>query len=228
MNNLLIRGIVIWILIVPSFFHAQTKNAISIQTGIVHCFFDGSPLMNIKYRTKTEKPFHGVLINSLGVEYTRKIKEEIGLSFGAMYFYEGYRSTIFEKKIRAINRGFMTFNIALSKQQALTKSSNFVYGTGLVYRHGYEYIGVAYGEIAPGVNEVIVETCNRDDIGLNGFIGYEYKPIKNISLFSRVDLIGFVYVNDKEAHERLSKFLNMNNYPSRFDLSLKLGVSLNF
>lgn len=225
----IVKLFILGTLSVPSIVFCQTKNRISVQTGLMHCFFDGSPLMNIKYPTKTEKPFNSILINSVGLDFSRKIKEKYNLSIEAMYFFEGYRKNYIEHNIKIIgDRGFMTFIIKLNKIQDLNQKWSLVYGAGLGLRFGHESVLINFGQIAPGYWESQSINVNRSDIGTNVFGGIEYKILDKISIYSKLDFLGFIYLNDKNAKKKLEDTYNIYGFPTRFDLSLKLGIGFNF
>lgn len=224
-----LKLIILGALCAPSIVFAQAKNRISIQTGLMHCFFDGSPLINIKYQTKTEKPFNGVLINSVGLDFTRKIVPKYSLSIEAMYFFEEYRKNYTNHNVKVVgDRGFMTFNIKANKIQKLNPKWNVVYGAGLGFRLGHESVLINFGQIAPGYWESSVINIKRSDIGSNVFGGLEYKIFDYLSVFSKLDFLGFIYLNDKNAKKKLEETYNIYGFPSRFDLSLKMGVGFNF
>jgi hypothetical protein len=85
----------------PSILWGQNKNRFSLQTGLMHCFFDGSPVMNTKYPSKAIKPFNGVLINSVGLSFQRNFSAKSSISIDFMHFFEGYFKTFQElKKIK--------------------------------------------------------------------------------------------------------------------------------
>lgn len=213
----------------PSIIFCQTKNSISVQTGLMHCFFDGSPLMNFKYTSKAIKPFNGVLINSVGLDYTRKIKISNLLSFEAMYFYESYGKHFSEHLTKVVgDRGFLTFNIKYGKIRDISSSWSLVYGTGIGLRLGHESIIVNSGQIAPDYYETNVINISRSDIGANVFGGVQYAIQDYLSVYSKLDFLGFVYLNDKKSKRKLEDVYDIYGYPSRFDLSLKLGVIFNF
>ncbi len=224
-----LKLIILGALCAPSIVFGQAKNRISIQTGLMHCFFDGSPLINIKYPTKTEKPFNGVLINSVGLDFTRKIVPKYSLSIEAMYFFEGYRKNYINHNVKVVgDRGFMTFNIKANKIQNLNQKWSVVYGAGLGFRLGHESVLINFGQIAPGYWESSVINIKRSDIGSNVFGGLEYKIFDYLSVFSKLDFLGFIYLNDKNAKKKLEETYNIYGFPSRFDLSLKMGVGFNF
>jgi hypothetical protein len=224
-----VKLIILGVLCAPSIIFCQSKNRVSIQTGLMHCFFDRSPLINFKYPSKEIKPLHGIFLSSVGLQYSHNINSDFELSIETNYFYVGYRKPIIEEIYgQAISRGYLSFNFTAERFINFSKKNYFTYGCGIDYRHGAESIGVAYGEIAPGINEVLVEVCRRRDFGLISSVGYEYRPLRFLSLFTKIDLLGMVYINDKAAQNRLKEFYGISKYPSRFDLSMKLGVGFNF
>ena len=105
---------------------------------------------------------------------------------------------------------------------------NFVYGGGLNYRFGQEVIIVNYGYFSSFGYESLNEVVKRSDFGINLLCGIEYTPIRRLTFYSKIDLLGFIYMVDKEAHEKLRDTYDMENYPNRLDLSLKLGIGFNF
>ena len=224
-----VKLIILGALCAPSIVFCQTKNSISIQTGLLHCFFDGSPLMNTKYPSKVIKPFNGVLINSVGLDVTRKINNSNQVSIEAMYFFESYRKNFSEHLTKVVgDRGFLTLNLKYGKIHEITSNWNLVFGIGLAIRLGHESIIVNSGQIASGYYETNVININRSDIGTNIFSGVEYRILHNLSIYSKLDFLGFIYLNDKNAKRKLEDTYNIYGFPSRYDLSLKLGISFNF
>ncbi len=216
-------------LCVPSINLCQPKNRISLQTGLAHCFFDGSPIMNIKYPTKEIKPFNGVLINSVGIDLVRNIKNSKQLSLEAMYFFESYRKHNSEQLTKVVgDRGFLTFNFKYGKTHEISSNWNLVYGIGLAIRFGHESIIVSSGQIAPGYYESNVVNISRSDIGANIFGGFEYTIMRNLTIYSKLDFLSFIYLNDKSSIRHLEDIYKISGFPSRFDLSLKLGIGFNF
>lgn len=225
-----VKLILLWALIAPSIVFCQPKNSISVQTGLMHCFFDGSPLMNTKYPSKEIKPFNGVLINSVGLSYQRKLNSKSALSLDFMHFFEGYTETYRElKKNQVSDRLFNTVTINYNRIINKNDKFSFVFGGGLNYRFGQENVVVNYGYFPfLDLYEPLIEVTNRSDFGINILGGIEYCPLNWFTLSSKIDFLGFVYMADKQAYQKLKNVYGMNNYPNRFDLSLKIGVGFNF
>jgi hypothetical protein len=66
------------------------------------------------------------------------------------------------------------------------------------------------------------------DIGLNARAGIEYSPLKWLTLYSKFDFIGFVYLHNKKAIQELQGLYGYDNYPHRFDLSWRFRIGFNF
>lgn len=216
-------------------------NRISLQTGLFHYFFDKSPILNLNHREFAGKPrsglFHQLFISSLGVQYERKINTKNTLSFEFISFrnvYWKHGDTYPIEDALVHERFFSTFNINYSRNISFLKKFDFIYGGGLNYRHGRETIIITRHPIAywqgEWVYELIVDGSLKNDFGLNTFVGIDYSPLKWLSLYTRVDFMSLVYINDKEAVKRFEE--NYNNvpshFPSRFDLSFRLGIGVNF
>lgn len=209
------------------------KNSIRLQTGLFHYFFDKSPILNVNYRAKEFNS--GLLINSVGISYSRKIKEKNRIECDVAYFYESYRKYFnmypIEKPVIGI-REFLTFSINYSRQSYNKGKFNLIYGGGINYRYGHESIIVNRFPMVVTEDyilyEVSIEGVSRSDLGLNIFSGMEYSPKKWLTLYSKIDLLSFVYINDKAMTKELKEVYDSPQYPTRFDLSLKFGIGFNF
>jgi len=83
----------------PSIIFGQNKNRISLQSGLFHAFFDGTPIVNsepinqskrIQTRAILSNVFHGVLNDSRGISYQRVLNKKSALSIEYMFFNAGY------------------------------------------------------------------------------------------------------------------------------------------
>lgn len=214
----------------------EKMNRISVQMGLFHYFFDNAPILNVNHREYNGKPrsglFNQLLISSYGLQYDRKINKKNSLSVEAMIFansYWGNRSSFpiysySTPRSRVADRIFTTININYSRILKLSKQFDFIFGGGVNYRNGYEGIIVLRTQ-----SEYLIEGTLKNDFGLNAFIGIDYTPWKWLSIFTKIDFMGLVYLHDKENIKELRSYGNMPNYyPSRFDLSWRFGVGINF
>lgn len=218
--------------IAPNTLFCQLKNRIDLQTGLIHHYFDDSPIMNTNYTNKGRGVLGGLLYNSVGLQYNRKLNTKNSISFGYMYYHENYWN-VHPKLLKNVvsNRSYNTFNVTYERYLFLNHFLLFTYGSGINYRKGSESVVVNYGYF-PSLNsyESLLETRIINDIGVNFRTGIEYSPLKWLTLFTKFDIIGFIYMNDKEAIERLkdSNGYNYEKYPHRFDLSWRFGIGFNF
>ena len=219
--------IIFGVLCIPNIVFCQPQNRISIQTGLMHYFFDKSPLINFKYPSKALKPFNGVLINSVGLSLERKLDVSSSISIEYMYFYEYYWNVHPSLLINVISeRNYNTFNINYEKKVSLNRNLIFNYGGGLNYRRGKEVIVVNYGFL--GFYESLNEVRMVNDIGINLRTGLEFSPLKWLTLFTKIDLIGFAYMYDRKMINELQNVYGYKKYPHPFDLSWRFGIGFNF
>jgi hypothetical protein len=213
----------------PSILYTQ-NNRMSMQTGLFHCFFDGSSLMNTKHMSKDRGIFNGLLYNSVGIQYQRMINPKSSISTEAMYFYEYYWNVHPNMTNKVVTRRtYMTYNINYDRYIDLTHNLNFTYGGGINYRHGSDMVVVNYSLLdGDGSYKSLVESRLHRDIGINARVGIEYSPLKWLTLYTKFDLLGFVYTHDKEQIRKLKDVYEVPNYPNRFDLSWRFGLGFNF
>lgn len=218
--------------IAPNTILCQSNNSIMLQSGLLHSFFDGSPMMNTKYTNEERGVFNGLLFNSVGLQFARRLNSKNSISFGYLYYSEYYWNVHPNLLKNVVTmRNYNTFNITYERNHFLNQSFSLTYGSGINYRNGSESVVVNYGYF-PSLNsyEPLLETRKINDIGINLRTGLEYSPLKWLTLYTKFDLIGFAYLNDKKAIERLkdSNSYNYKEYPHRFDLSWNFGIGFNF
>lgn len=218
---------------------SSQKNSIRIQTGLFHFFFDKSPILNVNhpYKGNSFNIFNGFFINSFGLVYDREIKNNHFLDIEITAFNNEYRkngNTYPIQKPIVYRRDFYTFGINYSYKLPVHKMFKLTYGTGFNYRFGLEsvivnripIINYSSGEVLG--YELLLESVKRNDFGINLFTGIEFTPKKWITLYSKIDLLGFILIGDKPAHTRLKTFYNTTQFPTRLDLSFKFGIGFNF
>jgi hypothetical protein len=235
MRNLKFNFILLGVLCTSSSIFAQDKNRITLQTGLFHCFFDGSPLMNTNYQSKGAKPFNGLLINSLGIQYRRAINEKSAFSVDYDYFEEGYRKyygmyPTYEPMIGT--RSWLTVKFNYIRILPLNDRFDFVYGGGINFRSGREVIIITNGIIGSihgePAYESLVIPVGRNDIGLNAFAGLDYSPLKWLTFSSRIDFLSSIIMYKTDGRQKMKDVYDSPQFPSRYDLSFNLGVGFNF
>lgn len=122
------------VLCTSGFVLGQPKNRITVQTGLFHYFFDEAPILNINHQSDAgSNPFNGLLLNSVGIKYTRNINTNSFFSLEYNIFDEQYRkhNNIYPIKKPIIgNRGFSTYNLSYGRILPLSDQFDLVYGGG--------------------------------------------------------------------------------------------------
>lgn len=223
---------------------SQDNNRISLQTGLFHCFFDGSPIINSyptnpTKRIKNFKIFtnllQGVLNDSRGISYQRKINMKSSISIEYMTLNAGYSySVVFNNytvKPVIAGRNLKYINLSYSRIIELSEKFNFLYGGGFNYLWGYE--SIYHYTLLNGWGEHRFYGYYRNDFGINVRTGIEYTPVKWITLFTNFDFLGIAYlgaedIDGKNAADFYKVKFDLKNIPSRSDLSWRFGIGFNF
>lgn len=210
--------------VTPNIIFAQ-NNRISIQTGLFHSFFDKSPILNVYYTNKVFKPFRGLLYNSVGIQYQRNINAKSVISIEYSRYRETYLNVSSNVSAKNViwQRMYNTFNTTYSRNIELTSKFVFTYGIGLNFRYGEEIFCVQRYDFESAFIRRYLK-----DLGINIRSGLEYSPLKWLTLYSKFDLLTFVYVNQPANIKNFKKNNEVGNYPSYFDLSWQFGIGFNF
>ncbi|AEA44401.1 hypothetical protein [Fluviicola taffensis] len=208
----------------------KAKNRITIQTGLFHCFFDGTPMVNVNHRNKYE-PFRKLLYSSFGGQFRRQLNTRNAVMLEYMYHTRSYWNVIPELKNGVTEIKYNTINATYERCLPLSQFC-FTYGGGLNYRTGSESIVVDYLKLYNYVNQIYYEPVEKNrklnDFGINMRAGIEYTPRKCLTVFSKVDLLGFLYMSDKNVRNVIQQDYEVKGYPRRFDLSWRFGIGFNF
>lgn len=210
-------------------------NSLRFQSGLVHCFFDGTPLINGYPKNYHESQ---LLYKSFGIEYQRILKNQIRLQADLSYFvhmYKFYDKTILingvpDSTFIEMQRVFADLQFSFLRNKSLNKTLAFQYGIGPTLRIGsYLYRPEDVVEV-PNTN---YSGMSCIDIGMNTKAELAYTPVKWFTLFSQVNLAGMLFrvgspFGPTPSPLNLSTKPLQMNFPSRFDLSLRFGVGINF
>ncbi len=238
-----LRVILLFSIAFPVLVFGQEKNRISLQAGVFHQFFDNSVMMykapindgaGIDGINLFRNLLGGMLIDSRGVQYERKVTEKSYLSVSYMALDAGFAidivyspeeiPVIFSKNIRFVNLNY-------TRKKAITEKVKWSYGAGINYWWGnetfYHYTNLG------GIGEPRLRGFNRSDFGPNVRLGIEYSLKKWLSLYSNLDYTHILYlgaVNGKgeNAEEIFSSEFGLTNVPSRHKITFQLGVGWNF
>lgn len=226
----------------PAILLSQMKNRISIQTGLFHVQFDGTPIINtkkIEYGNAPQNMFGGYLNDSWGIMYERYITKRSYISAEYMncntkYFAEDFTTLsvplITSRKIKVLNVNY-------TRKIPICKNMNLIFGGGVNYIWGKEHIFLENSCNIFGCSSYVLE-YNRNDIGLNTRGGIEYNILDWLTVYSYINFIGIIYSNTKNGaggyhtgentKNYLSDNYGLHNIPSRFDLSWNFGIGFNF
>jgi hypothetical protein len=222
----------------PSTSFGQGKNRISIQTGLFHCFFDGTNIIN-SYANQSKKTprnlFGGILNDSRGIQYQRLMYNKFALSVEYTKFSAGYID--FDLSFNSdtppvlIGKNSKTITINFSRCLNFENNISFQIGGGINYIKGYE--SLYHWSNITGWHEPHFFSIYKKNLGINLRAGLEYKPVKWLSLFTEIDFIGIVYMktqdgNGMNTNNFFKEKYGLKNTPSRTDLSLRFGIGFNF
>lgn len=211
---------------------AQSKNQLSIQTGLFHSFLDGGPLMNIgQFKT----PFNNIFLESYGIQYRRKLNQSQFLAFN-LSGYSNYCVWLNENdsKLMLSTRTFATLGGTFSNSKSLSEKMDLTYGGGVNFRMmTYSLDGYS---VVPPITIIEVENYydgSQFQMGTHGQISLNFTPLTWLTLYTQFNAEGYLFSN-YPGISMTSQFMNdfkydkRLNFPSRVDLSLRFGVGINF
>lgn len=209
--------------------YAQSKNQVSIQTGLFHSFLDGAPLMNIgKYRTL----YSNILLESYGLQYQRKLNQSQFLAVNLSGYTNGcfWEADDASKIIRS-NRSYLALSGTLSNSKSLSKKIDLMYGAGIDFRVIYSFQDTIPLNSSEPIEYYYEGT--QFQIGAHGQLGLSYTPVTWLTLYTQFNAEGYLFSNYPgiSMTTEFMKDFNYNkrlNFPSRVDLSLRFGVGINF
>lgn len=208
---------------IPNAVFSQKKNRISLQSGLVNCFFDGSPIIN--------KPrVVDFLFDAKGFELMRRIKKS-QISFEYMKFNTTYQYKLNFGQANAPAQymwkqlDFIT--VFYNRELLMGTHWSFQYGSGATYTWG----DVALHHYAFDLgfwSESFDSGYISRDIGLNLKAGIEYTPIKWVTIYSNFNFLGSVYQKNNIDFSKSYTASYHKNVPSRYSLFLRFGIGFNF
>lgn len=242
----------IWLLIILGFTYPRIINAqnnrLSIQTGLFHEYFDKFPLLNrevIKTNSKfnwkaPHSYFGGYLNESLGFQYQRRVIDNhfIGIEYMSLHAGKMIKNMSPSNVGPEIQSKFIyKVNLLYTFKLKIKEKFNINFTGGFDYIWGRETVYL-FTTSPGGWNEPHFTTIFRNDYGVNLRLGFEYSPLKWLTLYTDFDFLGIFYLR-KISSKDPPKFLpatkeffkenyNVNNLPSRWDISWQFGIGFNF
>lgn len=225
----LIKYIIVLGIFFPNTFFSQ-KNSISIHSGVAHCFFDKTPIIDSYFFDKANNANYGLFYNSIGISFEHRVKVNSSISLSYDYYNEIYKSIFRTFQTNAVfQRNTNTLKLGYHRFHPLGSHVSLKYGVGINYRLGQESVVVGYHQFGDlNAYEINLESRFQSDLGLSLTGGIEYQPTRWLKLFTNFNILGITYIHDKEAIQRLQDVYNYKKYPSRFDLSCQIGIGFCF
>jgi len=248
MKNYIIIGI---ILCVCCSFDAlsQGKNRVAIQTGLFHEWFDKTPIVNsekVAYGNGPHNAFGGYLNDSWGLLYERQMANNYSLSIEYMVlettFFNG--DFLLEKNPFIVDKDVKILNFNYNHDFDISEKFQLIFGGGLNYIWGTERLFLEnYGCGIFGCSTYL-PYIRRQNGAINLRAGIEYDVLDWLTIYTNINFLAVVYRENKNNQfsteikdypykgEKTSKYLkenyNLKNIPSRFDLSWRFGIGINF
>lgn len=198
---------------------SQSKHSIAIQSGLIHSYFDNTPLMNFNYTSKDQGIFHGVHLGSVGVDYAYQINPKNIVAVEYSRLANSYKEIWANHGMGDVcSRYFRTLYLKYQRGNSISKKTSFIYGTGVSFRYGETSLFTS--------SSIYTHEYNERNLALNAFVGINHQFTQRWGVFYKFDLRSVLYYIN---HEELNEYPQFHpNYPNRFDLSLKLGLSFHF
>lgn len=204
------------------------KNKFTYYSGIMHFFFDGQSPIKFQQTYPEDvnpKPINRVLQSSLGCQYERRFNLKSSVYFELNHFYYKHNNYVNNQLVDSEipargtmnNRQFIGVQLGYSHRKPLGNQMCFLWSAGFSYRH----IDVNYAEpnFVGIINQMRVKISNQKghSYGIHGRTGIDFTPYNWLTFNASLELNSFLIVPD-----------NRNLINSRIDLSLRLGVGVNF
>lgn len=192
------------------------ENRISFQTGTLHCFFDGS-------KVKAQN-------TSFGLQYQGKTKRKHDYSLEFMHYYHPYENSYNSGLYLSGNLRNVDLNMSFLGLRSISKNFQFRFGAGPSIRIShYELDSIILPfSLIDGDYYYAIQLKG----GINGRLSLEYQPVKGLTFFTQLNLCHY-FMGQKVLFDNPILFdqgnkLQARSFPSRFDLSLRFGVGINF
>jgi hypothetical protein len=208
---------------IPNAVFSQKKNRISLQSGLVNCFFDGSPIIN--------KPkVVDFLFDAKGFELMRRIKKS-QISFEYMSFNGAYQYTLNYGKADAPAQ-FMWKQLKFitgfyNRELPMGTHWSFKYGAGATYTWGDAALHHYAFDLGSWTESQVTGYVSKD-IGMNLKAGIDYIPIKWLTIYSNFNFLASIYQKNNIDFSQSYTASYHKNVPSRYSLFLRFGIGFNF
>lgn len=217
-------------------------NRFSIQTGLFHQFFDGSPVVNPERmhenRTFLKDPLSvwGARINdSWGWDLRRKINEKSAIGLEYMIYRASYIGlfTEWSGPPRTGGRWRKKYSLTYFRLIPLNEKIEFNVGLGVTYQWGRDGYNLSPPPYPDDFYDKYFFVGERKDFGLNVKSNFEYTPIKQLTLSIGVDWTWSVFSENKDyrginTNDFFVEEYGITKFPSKNNLSFNLSAGFNF
>jgi len=209
---------------------APNKNRISYQICLMHYFFNNETPIRFKStypQNSFPRPYKRILQSSIGIEFSRKINKTSYIEAELRHFYYKHNDYVqsqlidpFEMPNGVMNdRQFIDLSLAYTRANPWFNKTDYYFSVGASAR----IIDVNFAQ--PSYITILDQTRinmlqqNGWSYGLFTRAGIQYSPWSRITLTTALGLSSFILLPDSQYS---------NVIKSRFDLSLRIGIGVNF
>ena len=206
---------------------AKAQHQIGIQSGAFHYFFDIAPI-----KTDSEDGL-SKLSYGLQYQYQKSSKKLISAQYNYLFDAKKWSNDAMTEKYLNYRR-MQELNVVFSNQNQLYKKLNWTYGVGPTLRKEWfalDTIAVPITNSLP--YDIHLYQSHQLQLGMKGQISINYTPFKWLTLYSQLQLSGYLLSRQIGANyndQLISDFgfQQRINFPSRFHSSLTFGLGFNF
>ncbi len=221
------------------------RNSFRYQTGLAHCFFDGTPIVNDKDRIEFAESQY--LNRSNGFQFQRILDNGTRFQLDMLTYNHFYRIYNFENlpavpdsilfpMLTFLSRKYLDIQFCFLRNKTVNKALSYQYGIGPNFRFAtYRYAAPIIAEPGPGpVHSSSSLFMQPLDIGASIRAEIAYSPIKWLTFFSQVNFVSLFFRFDDPFYFTTENLKPapfkplLLRFPSRFDFSLRVGVGINF
>lgn len=201
---------------------SQGKNRISVFSGVLHNYMDGSSMMNTRFSHPDAGIFNGVLYNSLGLEYKYYSSNNYWVGGSAQYLEE-FNAYYKDTKGKIVSsRSHLTGAFNVGRSKSLSEKLSLDYGTGLLYRYSGDDLIDFTSDIT-----LMIEPEVLHSLGLNLNTQLNYKITNYFQLYTGLNARTYLLGMSSGNAEFLPVTrIVQDGYTLNF--SLDLGLSFTF
>ncbi|MDX1445933.1 hypothetical protein [Lishizhenia sp.] len=218
------KSILLFSLILSSIVFCQNtnKHRISLFTGLLQNYADGTVPLNVKSLYPGNGVFNGLLHNSIGVAYKNYSPKGYWWSGSVQYLHEWSYMERLKSERPIANRLHLTTAMNLGKTKILNERFSLDYGIGLLYRYAEEEVLHIDAN-----NFILWEDHILHSTGVNVQCALNYQLGDHVSFFTGVNARAYLFGVEQGETEFLPLSRKVNEGET-LNFSLDLGMSFTF